>query len=458
MKAKKLVSLILAAGMCMSLAACGKSQSDAVTESVQSSSEVETAQTQEQAQSAQAEGEGTSLRIAWWGSQERHNATIEVLDAYAQENNTDFSYEYTSWTSYFENLATQAVGNNLPDIIQMSTTDIINFSQNGQIIDLQPYVDNGTIDTSNMEADSLNGGMVNGQLAGLTTGVNTVTVTYNKEIFDQANVEYPSDEWTWQEFLETARTIYDATGIQTEIPFLSEARWAVEAMVRSYGYAFFSEDGTSLPWAEDEKVTAGLVKTIDAIYAGVQEGYLVDPEVQVAWSTTEDSYIAQGKAAMSLLLSNYYTTYSSALGQELGMAMLPTMEDGSQSGMYLNSNMYWCISANCEDPQAAAQVVNYLINNEDAAKVIGVDRGISLSSAVRDMLAGSADTDAYTRNTLDYVSRVSAVVNSTNPADPVNSAEAISVLKNNYIAVMYGEMTAEDCIADFISQSQSILP
>ena len=86
-------------------------------------------------------------------------------------------------------------------------------------------------------------------------------------------------------------------------------------MVRSMGYDFFSEDGTSLPWAEDEAVVTAVANTIQSIYEGVQEGYLVDPEVQVAWSATEDYYISQGNAAMSLNLSNYYTVYSQALGQ-----------------------------------------------------------------------------------------------------------------------------------------------
>lgn len=466
-KAKKLTALLLAAGMCVSLAACGSGTDEqSAQENAQTSAaSTEAAQTQTESQGTEAaqstdaaSGQGASLRIAWWGSQERHNDTIEALDLYAEETGSEFTYEYTSWTSYFENLATQTVGGNLPDIIQMSTTDIINYSQNGQIIDLQPYVDDGTIDVTNIDESSLSGGMVNGQLAGFTTGSNTIAVFYNTEIFDQAGVAYPSDDWTWSEFLSTAKEIYDATGIQTEIPFLSEARWAVEAMVRSMGYDFFSEDGTSLPWAEDEAVVTAVANTIQSIYEGVQEGYLVDPEVQVAWSATEDYYISQGNAAMSLNLSNYYTVYSQALGQELGLAMVPQMDEGTQTGMYLNPNMYWSISANCENPQAAAAVINYLINDETAAKLIGTDRGISLSSAIRDMMATDAETDVYTKNSLEYVNRVSAVVSSTNPADPVNSAELISVLKNDYVAVMYGEMTAQDCVADFIAQAASILP
>ncbi len=407
---------------------------------------------------ASAVAEGTSLRVAWWGGQERHNKTIEALDIYAAEKGVEMAYEYTSWGSYFENLATQAVGSNLPDVIQMSTTDIINYSVNGQVINLQPFIDSGIIDVSNVEAGALSGGMVNGQLAGFTTGVNSVTVAYNRAIFDQAGVAYPSDEWTWSEFIATAKQIYEATGIPTDIPFLAEARWVVETMVRSYGYNFFSEDGKSLPWAGDQQLIQAITAAIQDVADGVKAGYFVDPEVQIAWATTEETFIVQGKSAMSFMLSNYYPVYSAALGTDLGMAMLPKMDGGSQTGMYLNSNMYWCISANSQNPEAAAAVLNYLINDERAAMIIGTDRGISLSSAVRDLLQTSPDTNIFTTNVLNYISRVSAVVAGVNPADPAKSAEAISVLKNNYTAVMYGEMSAEDCVLDFIDQAAAILP
>ena len=169
---EKLTAVLLAAAMCVSLAACGSSGGTQTEETQDNTVTAESTQVADESQdvastesATNTENSGASLRVAWWGSQDRHNATIEVLDAYAEETGTEFSYEYTSWTSYFENLATQAVGSNLPDIIQMSTTDIINYSRNGQIIDLQPYVDDGTIDTSNMEENSLSGGVVDGQLA-----------------------------------------------------------------------------------------------------------------------------------------------------------------------------------------------------------------------------------------------------------------------------------------------------
>lgn len=440
MKEKKILTLLLAAGVCMSVMSCGMDKGTPSEES-----------------SAARENQELSLRIAWWGNQERHNATIAVLDAFADRTGMDFSYEYTSWISYLDNLSTQAVGSNLPDILQMSTTEITQYYQKGLLIDLQDYVRDGIIDTSDMEPDSLNGGLVDGELAGITTGVNTVCIAYNKEIFDQARVSYPKDDWTWEQFLLTAKTIYERTGIQTEIPFLSEPKWAIEAMVRSYGYDFFSADGSSLPWAEDQKVVTALANTIRNIYGGVRSGYLVDPKIQISWSTTEDSYLARGKAAMSCLLSNYYTAFCQGSGQELGLCAIPKMGGTNQSGLYLNPNMYWCISVNCEHPQAAAEVINYLINDAQAAEITGTDRGIPLSQSLRALLAASENTDTDTRNVLDFVNGISTLVETPNLADSVNSTEIAGLLKENYIAVMYGEQTARKCMENFLSQASSIL-
>ena len=404
--------------------------------------------------------ETIELRVAWWGGQERHNNTMAAMDAYAAENGVSIGYEYNSWGSYFETLATQAVGKNLPDMLQMSTTDIINYATNGQIVDLNQFVEEGLIDLTYVDPASLSGGTVNGMLAGFTTGTNTVTVIYNKAIFDQAGVEYPTDDWTWSDYIATVQEIYEATGIQSDIPFLTEARWVVETWVRAFGYDFFSEDGKSLPWADDEAVKAAIASAIQDIADGVKAGYFIDPEVQLAWSTTEENYIVQGKSACAFLLSNYYGVYAAALDAdkgELGMVMLPTVDEGKQSGMYLNSNMYWCISSNSQHPDEAAKLLNYMINSTDAAAIIGTDRGISLSSAVRDFLANSETTDQFTTNVLNYVSAVSQVVPTVNPADPANSAEPISVLKVNYQAFMYGEMTAEECVADFVSQAAIML-
>ena len=61
--------------------------------------------------------ETVELRIAWWGSQNRHDRTIAAIELYEEENpNIDIVYEFNGWEDHWTKLATQAAGGKLPDI------------------------------------------------------------------------------------------------------------------------------------------------------------------------------------------------------------------------------------------------------------------------------------------------------------------------------------------------------
>ena len=63
--------------------------------------------------------EPIELRIAWWGSQNRHDRTIEVIEMFEEMHpNIDVVYEFSGWDDHWTKMATQAAGGNLPDIMQ----------------------------------------------------------------------------------------------------------------------------------------------------------------------------------------------------------------------------------------------------------------------------------------------------------------------------------------------------
>ncbi len=70
--------------------------------------------------SSKSDGDQVELRMVWWGSQDRHDRTLKVIDQYMEENpHVTISPEFTGWDGYWEKMATQAAGGNLPDIVQM---------------------------------------------------------------------------------------------------------------------------------------------------------------------------------------------------------------------------------------------------------------------------------------------------------------------------------------------------
>ncbi|MHC8523610.1 extracellular solute-binding protein [Rossellomorea sp. H39__3] len=76
------------------------------------------------------------LRMTWWGSQSRHDQTQEIIKKFEEENpDIKITSEFTGFDGYFEKMAAQAAGNNLPDIMQQNfgsisiSTPIRTFSQ-----------------------------------------------------------------------------------------------------------------------------------------------------------------------------------------------------------------------------------------------------------------------------------------------------------------------------------------
>lgn len=119
------------------------------------------------------------------------------------------------WDGYFDKLSTQAASGSMPDIVQMDYLYLTTYANNNSIADLQPYVDDGTIDVSQIADNVVDAGKVDKKLAGIVGGTGTVAIGYNPEVFKEAGIEEPNQDgsaWTWDEFVETAKTIKEKTG------------------------------------------------------------------------------------------------------------------------------------------------------------------------------------------------------------------------------------------------------
>src|ERR1044072_6438246 len=95
---------------------------------------------------AAASGEKVGLRFAWWGSQDRHDRTIKVIQMFEQQHpNITITYEFAGFNDYFTKMSTYATGGNLPDLMQQDYATINQWTQNGLIVPLDDYVTDRTI-------------------------------------------------------------------------------------------------------------------------------------------------------------------------------------------------------------------------------------------------------------------------------------------------------------------------
>lgn len=114
-----------------------------------------------------------------------------------------------TWANYWDLLKTNAAGGELPDVFNMSQPFFFFYADNEAVLNLQPYWDEFGVDTSIWGS-----GLVGpyrwgeaGDLYAAPVNWDTVTIFYNKDMFDAAGLAYPTADWTWDDFAELAAAL-----------------------------------------------------------------------------------------------------------------------------------------------------------------------------------------------------------------------------------------------------------
>ncbi|MBZ0288245.1 MAG: sugar ABC transporter substrate-binding protein [Anaerolineae bacterium] len=166
--------------------------------------------------SAVSAQDGTTLLWGMWGSPEEIAVHQQVADAY-MEANPDVTVELWSqpWGDYFTKLDTLfAAGDGaaIPDVFFMSP--IQKYAASGLIQNLDPLIESSGMDLENYWPGALESTSLDGAVYGLPRDSAVEVLYYDKDDFDAAGLDYPTDEWTWDDLRAAAEalTIKDDTG------------------------------------------------------------------------------------------------------------------------------------------------------------------------------------------------------------------------------------------------------
>lgn len=441
----------LAAGV---LAGCGSS-SGTTTGAPGSSSSAATTSAASGSSSGGSSSGSADMTFAWWGNQVRNEETQKAIEAYQKANpGITIDGQFSQWGDYWQKLATSSAGNELPDVIQMDYSYLNQYVSSGLLYDLSGFVSDGTMDTTNWNQSMINAGTVDGKLYAVCSGINAPCLIYDKVITDAAGVTI-KDNMTLDEFVQTAKTIYEKTGYKTNIEY-GEASGIFTYWLRADGKIFFSDEGVNA--TQDE-----LAEYYKIYQDGMTNGWMVSPEIfaELSIGTTEQDPLVYGTSPDSrswcaFKTSNMYVGYLNVAqeGQELLMTTQPS-KDPKKSN-YLKPSMFYSVSRDAKDPKAAAAFIAWLTNSTEANDCLKGERGIPLNSTIADSVKAQlleSEQAIYT-----YVEDV-VVDNSSdiNPPDPSGNSEAVNVFNQVLEQLCYGQMTPEDAASQMISQGTAVL-
>lgn len=172
--------------------------------------------------------------------------------------------------------------------------------------------------------------------------------------------------------------------------------------------------------------------------------------------SVEDQLIASQKAAEAYVWSNQVVAISKAAGDRpLELHLLPQTPDGP-SGNYLKPSMFFSVTSQCKNPEAAVQFINWFTNSVDANKILLAERGVPISSEVREALKPllqPAQQAAF-----DYVNLVEKHSSPIPPPDPAGASDVIDSAYTPIIdQMLYGRISPEDAAKQFRQRANEIL-
>ncbi len=447
---KKTIAVLLTAAMAAGvLAGCGSSSdSSSSADSAAASTESGAEETAEAASST-ASGDSVTLRFAWWGGDERNEATQAVIDQFeAAHPGVTIEGEPGSNDGYHDKLATQLASGTAPDIVQIDPETMPTFVDAGDY-----FVDLSTtsIDLSTFDADYISkqiNGNYDGKQLGLPTGIAGPAILVNKTLADQLGVDLTKEGITWEDWIEAGKKAHEQDPETYLLCANKEyiTNLVVFPLAKQYGGALFDSDGKLL--ATEETMTKVFTYVKD-LYdnnvvapASYQASYIGD-DVQA-----DANWIAGKYVAAPCYISTMDVMVAANSEAEYVAGTLPVLSDAKDGGFASNTPQLLSITNSCTNPDIAAEFLDYFFNDATAQETLGATRSVPPTENARKI----CEEDGKLSQVVTDATDIAVAVGGT-PNDKVSSsAEAKTILFDAVEAVGYGQMTPEEAAATVIDE------
>jgi multiple sugar transport system substrate-binding protein len=232
------------------------------------------------------------------------NAMIAVFES--QNPNIKINMETAPWGEYFSLLKTKIASGQAPDVFELNYEGFVEYASKGVLLDMSSQMQaDKDFDVNVFYPRALNAFNYNGLQLGLPSKFDTVVLFYNKDIFDEAGVAYPTAEWTMDDAVTAAKQIQeelpDVWGLYSPIQF-----WEFYKKAAQNGCEIFNEDMTEVLINSE-----ACVDTVETMVGLITEEGVQPAESEFGGLKNED-FFAQGKLAMDILGIWMFSTYQDA--------------------------------------------------------------------------------------------------------------------------------------------------
>lgn len=304
--------------------------------------------------------ENVTLR---WAMSADSQAEVEVWEHLAdmvteKYPNITVKFESAPFGDFYNKLTTQAAGNDLPDIsglVGQRVNDV-----GSLFIDLEPYFASTDFNLADYDPAMVAGLKTEaGQLA-IPYDLGPIIMFYNKDMFEEAGLELPSLDWTFEEFLA------DAEALTTDDHFgyaVQAGQWFPWALSQGGQY---EKDGT--PTMTDPGIVAGFQTEVDL----VTKYHVADAPGASGTGGGAGDLWRSGRAAMAMDGPWSIINARDNIDFEMGLTTIPSI-DGKSITMMAGTG--FGITSTSEHPEEAWKAISVIIGPEAQKYIADAGRG-----------------------------------------------------------------------------------
>jgi multiple sugar transport system substrate-binding protein len=403
---------------------------------------------------APAGGEAvTTITWGFWGSPEEQASHEKVAAEFEKTHpNIKVQIWHQPWDDYFTKLKTLWASGDpkqTPDVLFLWPTP--SYAATGVLEDLTPYIQKSNYNLNDYWPALLESASYQGKVYGLPRDIGLEVLYYNKTIFDEAKVPYPTDQWTWDDLAAAAKklSVIEASG-----------------RVKRYGLAI--EGGKWGLWVNQNKgailddlrnpskCTLTEPAALNAIkyFAGLLNDKVAMRDADLSQAGGDAAVFQSGQAAMIIQNSSRVSAFNAAkLNYDVVPVPIPIGGQRAASA----GGAAWVISAQSANKDAAWTFLSWLQSSDGGEKLY------TQAGEIFPALQSVAKSDAFLKSNQPPSNRQAFLIEGENAKvgrfgyfpdwDELNS----SIIDAGLQKVWVGEATPEDTVPQICEQVDAFL-
>lgn len=402
--------------------------------------------------------ESKPLRFAWWGGAGRHQATLAALKVFEQRYGVKVKAEYMGFAGYLERLTTQIAGRSEPDVMQINWAWLAMFSKRGNgFTDLNGLAQH--LSLNEFTDDDLAYGRVQGKLNALPTSFSARILLWNQTAFQRAGLALPK---TWDELFATGPYFrnklgdahYPLDGELYDMILLSQSH-----IQQKHGTPFVDpttprvamSPAAALEWVQTYKrIIAQHVATplpLRASLGGAEKATEQQPDwVAGRWAGTYTWDSAIGLRNSTL-----------AKGEKLAIGAFPTLDNSQNSGLFGRPTVMYTVGRNSKQADLAAKLINFLLTDPEAAKLLGRTRGLPTAKSALAVLQKGGGLPPLELAAHELIAAQRAAGRLTRPAPLFEHARFLKFMREVFETIAYNKTTETVAARRLVEEGNTLL-